>query len=80
MDQMIVDVTDIHGAAEDDMVTLIGRDGEQEITVEELAQIGDGFHYELVCNVGKRVPRVYMRKGRIAGKKDYFADRYEGAF
>lgn len=74
MDQMMVDVTDISGAAEDDEVTLIGRDGTEEITVEELARLGGGFHYEIICGIGKRVPRVYIRDGKVVGKKDYFDD------
>ncbi len=78
MDQFMVDVTDIPEACEDDEVTLIGRDGDDEITVEELAALGGGFHYEMVCNLGKRVPRVYVRGGQIVGTKDYFHDVYEG--
>ena len=50
----------------------------QPISVEELARLGGGFHYELICDLGKRVPRVYLRGGRIAGTKDYFQDVYEG--
>lgn len=77
MDQLMADVSHIPEAKEWDLVTLIGRDGEQEITVEELAEISGGFHYEIICDIGKRVPRVYMRDGKIAGVKDYFQDRYE---
>lgn len=77
MDQMMVDITHIPKAREDDEVTLIGRDGEEEITVEELARTGGGFHYEIICDIGKRVPRVYLRGGRVVGKKDYFKDIYE---
>lgn len=77
MDQLMVDVSHIPGAREWDLVTLIGRDGGQEITVEELADISGGFHYEIICDIGKRVPRVYIRDGKIAGVKDYFQDRYE---
>ncbi len=77
MDQFMVDVTDIPGVCVDDPVTLIGRDGEERITVEELARTGGGFHYEIVCDIGKRVPRVYVRDGRIVGTKDYFTDVYE---
>lgn len=76
MDQMMVDVTDIREAAEDDEVTLIGRDGAEEITVEEMARLGGGFHYEILCDIGKRVPRVYIRDGKVIGKKDYFDDVY----
>ena len=78
MDQFMVDVTDIPEAEEEDEVTLIGRDGGDQISVEELARLGGGFHYELICELGKRVPRVYLRGGRIAGTKDYFQDVYEG--
>lgn len=78
MDQFMVDVTDIPEAKEDDPVTLIGRDGDELISVEELARMGDGFHYEIICGIGKRVPRVYIKGGEIVGKKDYFNDRYEG--
>ena len=78
MDQFMVDVTGIHGAEEEDEVVLIGRQGNEEITVEELARVGGGFHYEIVCDIGKRVPRIYIEKGRIIGTKDYFNDSYEG--
>ncbi len=78
MDQMIVDVSGIPEAREGDTVTLIGTDGDQQIPVEELADIGGGFHYEIVCDIGKRVPRVYLRNGEIIGTKDYFQDLYQG--
>ncbi len=78
MDQFMVDVTDIPEAKEDDEVTLIGKDGTEEITVEEMAACSGGFHYEIICDIGKRVPRVYIKDGAITGTKDYFDDRYEG--
>ena len=76
MDQMMVDVSHIPEAEEWDTVTLIGTDGGQSIPVEELARTGGGFHYEIVCDIGKRVPRVYQKDGSIAGTKDYFQDVY----
>ena len=42
-----------------DEVVLIGRDGDDEITVEELSEICGRFNYEFVCCLGKRIPRVY---------------------
>ena len=48
------------------------------IAVEELARVGGGFHYEIICGIGKRVPRVYLRDGKAIGQKDYFNDIYEG--
>lgn len=77
MDQMIVDVSHIPEAEVWDTVTLVGTDGEQHISVEELAETGGGFHYEIVCDIGKRVPRIYIKDGKITGTKDYFQDVYE---
>lgn len=77
MDQFMVDVSDIPEAEVDTEVTLIGTNGEKTILVEDLANIGGGFHYEIVCGIGKRVPRVYYRNGQVVGTKDYFNDVYE---
>lgn len=76
MDQFMVDVTDIPGVDVDTEVTLIGKDGQEQIRVEELSALCGRFHYELVCDIGKRVPRVYYRYGEIIGTKDYFDDSY----
>lgn len=59
MDQIMVDVTDIE-AEEFDKVTLLGRDGREEITADELGEKSGRFPYELVCCITKRVPRVYL--------------------
>lgn len=59
MDQMMVDVSDVSGVEEGDWVTLIGTDGEETITMEELGDISGRFNYELACDIGKRIPRVY---------------------
>lgn len=59
MDQFMVDVTDIPDTVFMDEVVLIGRDGDDEITVEELSEICGRFNYEFVCCLGKRIPRVY---------------------
>ena len=60
MDQFMVDVTDIPEAAMDDQVTLIGTDGAETITMEELGDLSGRFNYELACDLGKRIPRVYI--------------------
>lgn len=76
MDQMMVDVSHIGEVKKGDAVTLIGRDKEEEILVEDLARAGGGFHYEILCNLGKRIPRIYYLQGKAVGKKDYFEDLY----
>lgn len=75
MDQLMLDVTDIDRVAEGDIVTVFGKDGEEEITVDTLAAIADTINYELVCLVGKRVPRIYLRSGDIVGSLNYICNK-----
>lgn len=70
MDQFMADVSDIREAAAGDEVTLIGKDGAEEITMEELGALSGRFNYELACDLGPRIPRVYLKDGRIAAAKD----------
>ncbi len=62
MDQFMVDVTDIEGVRDQDVVTLIGRDGEEVITMEELGELSGRFNYEFACDLGKRIPRKYCHQ------------------
>ena len=73
MDQFMVDVTDIEGVSFGDKVTLIGRDGNESISVECLSELSGRFNYEFICALGKRIPRVYVKNGKIAEQVDYFA-------
>lgn len=74
MDQFMVDVTDIPNVKVGDEVVLIGKDGEEEITMEAIGELSGRFNYEFACDLGKRIPRVYDYKGRITGRKDYFEE------
>jgi alanine racemase len=67
MDYLMADVTDLPGAAVGDVATLIGRDGEQELSVEELARIVGTIPYELTCRIGPRVPRRFVGGRREPG-------------
>ncbi|MCH5193601.1 MAG: alanine racemase [Oscillospiraceae bacterium] len=60
MDQMMVDVTHIGNVAVGDEVTLIGRDGSEEITADDIAELAGTIGYEIVCGISGRVPRVYI--------------------
>ncbi len=76
MDQFMVDVTDIN-ASKDDEVVLLGKSGNEEISAERLAEMaGLTFNYEIVCDIGKRIPRVFYRNNKIVGTKDLFDDKY----
>lgn len=70
MDQFMVDVSNIPEAAEGDRVVLLGSDGEKSIGAEMLGELSGRFHYELVCDFGSRVPRLYKENGRVVPCRD----------
>ena len=70
MDQFMVDVTGL-GVKQGDSVTLIGKDGNNSITVDELAYLSDRFNYEFCCDINRRVPRVYLKNGKVTEIVDY---------
>lgn len=78
MDQFMVDVTGIEQVQVGDCVTLFGKDGENFISVEELANESGSFNYEFVCDVGKRVPRVFIRHGKKVGTMDFYENSRVG--
>ena len=71
MDQFMVDITDIDGVTLDSKVTLVGEDGKEYISVEEISALAGSFNYEFVCMVGKRIPRVYYAGGKKVGTYDF---------
>lgn len=77
MDQFMVDVTDIPAAKTGLEVTLLGADGADCIRVDDLSALCGRFPYEFTCDIGKRVPRVFLKNGEIIGRKDYFRDYYQ---
>ncbi len=64
MDQFMVDVTDIPDVCKGDEVTLIGRDGEEFISMDEMGELSGRFSYEFACDISIRVPRIYIKDGR----------------
>ena len=76
MDQMMVDVSDIPEAKLNDRVVLVGRSGDLEITMEEIAAAADSFNYEMVCGISRRVPRLYCRDGQVIHSVHYLLDPY----
>jgi alanine racemase len=60
MDMILIDVTEVPDVQMGDEVVIFGKQGEEEIQVEELAEKSNTIPYEILCNVGKRVPRVYQ--------------------
>lgn len=75
MDQMMVDVTHINDVNIEDEVTLVGIDGDNIISVEELADMAGSFNYEFVCGIGKRVERIYRGVEHIIDNKIEVMDK-----
>ena len=70
MDQITVDLTEVHGVREGDEVMLLGRQGDNEITAEEIAAHAETITYELFTGLAPRVPRRYYREGKLIGISD----------
>ena len=66
MDQFMADVTEIDNVKKGDEVTLLGRDGDEFISIEELGDLCGRFSYEFACDISPRVPRVYIKDGKEA--------------
>ncbi|WP_041450550.1 alanine racemase [Anaeromyxobacter dehalogenans] len=64
MDMCMVDVTAVPGVAPGDVVTLIGRDGDERVDADDLATIADTISWEILAGISARVPRLYLRGGR----------------
>lgn len=74
MDQCMVDVTDIQGHVNPgEEVVLIGSDGGERISAEEIAGFIGTINYEITCGISKRVPRVYIEDGKIRKVKNLLA-------
>ncbi len=74
MDQFMVDVSMLPNVKEGDEVVLIGGNGANKITMEELGDLSGRFNYELSCDLGKRIPRVYTKNNLVLYTKDYHHD------
>ena len=75
MDQMMVDVTDIPDVNPGDKVTLVGQNGNERISMEQIAAAADSFNYEFVCGISRRVPRYYYQDGAQTATVHYLLDK-----
>ncbi|AWZ47634.1 alanine racemase [Clostridiaceae bacterium 14S0207] len=71
MDQCMIDVSNIKDIKVGEEVILIGQDGNNKITAEELGELIGTISYEILCVLGKRVPRVYIKEGKVVQIRNY---------
>lgn len=74
MDQFMIDVTDVPGVALGSEVTLVGCDGQECLSMEEVSEKAYSFNYELPCRISRRVPRIYYKKGKEVVSLHYLID------
>lgn len=74
MGLMMVDVTDIDCVVLGDEVTLIGSQGGNAVTVEELGALSESFNYEIICGISRRVPRVFFKNNEEVLFRSSFED------
>ncbi len=65
MDQCMIDVTSVNNISVNDEVTVFGKQGDSNIPVESVAEFSNTINYEILCSVGKRIPRVYLQEGNV---------------
>lgn len=74
MDQCMIDVSSVNNISVGDDVILFGRDKDMEISVESLAEKMGTINYEILCIIGKRIPRIYLKDGRVVEEHNYLLD------
>lgn len=73
MDQFMVDVTNIPDVAKGDEVTLLGRDGDEWIDADTIGNLSGRFSYEFLCEISKRIPRIYIQNRKETGELSFFS-------
>ena len=71
MDQFMIDITDIPNVEVGSEVVLVGKSGNNELTMEEVSEEAYSFNYELPCRVARRVVRVYYKDGKAVDSSNY---------
>lgn len=71
MDQLMVDLGDLEDVKIGDIVTIIGNDKKECISADEIARLRSTINYEVICDIGARVPRVYIKNNKEVGLLNY---------
>lgn len=74
MDQFMIDVTGVPDVTLGTEITLVGKDGDDCLTMEEVSEKAHSFNYELLCRISRRVPRIYYKNGKEAISLHYLLD------
>ncbi len=71
MDQCMIKLNGVNNISVEDEITLFGKSGDSQVSIEEVAKWKNTISYEILCDIGRRVPRVYTKDGKISAVKNY---------
>ena len=74
MDQIMLDVSEVDSISKDDEIVFFGDPHHQYPSLYTMAELTNGFHYELLCGIGKRIPRVYKKQGKVVVRNNTLLD------
>lgn len=74
MDQLMVNVTDIENFTNIDQLVFIGDPQKGHPSIYKMADLTDSFHYEILCGIGKRVPRIYLKNNELEASQNVLLD------
>lgn len=77
MDQFMVDVSAIKGVSTGDEAVLVGKQGDEVISIDEMAKAAGTINYELVCLMSRRIPRIYIEKGKAESARTLYGTEKE---
>jgi alanine racemase len=67
----MIDVTEVNNVNVGDEVILMGEQGDLKFTADHIAQLIGTINYEITCLISKRVPRVYVKGGKVVKIRNY---------
>lgn len=74
MDQIMLDVSEVDSISQDDEIVFFGDPSGHYPSLYTMAELTNGFHYELLCGIGKRIPRVYKEQDRVVVRNNTLLD------
>ena len=76
MDQIVIDLSSVGQVREGEEVVLIGRQGDESVTADDLAKWAGTIPYEIICGLAPRLPRAYIRDGQVVGHRDLLGETF----
>lgn len=77
MDQCMIDVSSVHTIHVGDVITVLGQENQSSVTADELAKLCQTISYEIVSTIGTRIPRLYLKNGRVLNESAIALEKFK---